>query len=78
MDSDNYSEMVTSWKQDELLEEYDTPMKGKEKIAKEIGLPDGEWISVRWDAGSGEIDYSSTIDEAYTQLLSRNKEKENN
>lgn len=49
----------------------DCPAKGAKQIEKELGIGIGTGT---WNG----IDYSDTIDEAYTQLLSKNKSKENN
>lgn len=42
----------------------DCPAKGAEQIEKDLGINQGIW---------NEIDYCGTIDEAYTQMLSRNR-----
>lgn len=54
--------------------------KGADNIAKELGIGTGEWkdeLESGW-SGPSNGGYCTTIDEAYTQLLSKNKEKENN
>ncbi len=52
----------------------ESPAKGAGQIEKELGLKTQTeiWNKIEWE------DFCSTIDEAYTQLLRRNKEKENN
>lgn len=60
--------------------EVDDAAKGADKIAEELGISTGEWrdeLDSGWSGPSND-GYCATMDEAYTQLLSRNKEKENN
>lgn len=60
--------------------DVDDKGKGVDKIAEELGISAGEWrdeLDSGW-SGPSNGGYCDTIDEAYTQLLSRNKEKERN